>query len=158
MARGGNNVITLSRVAAVFPMATLFILANGEVVVPRAVTLNVNDFGNDFPRQMQTVIAAAIFPKGPNGTSLIKVLLLYLIEENKLLSNVAGASDGDILKRVLPFARASYVSSIVPQENRLQACQTVKILTDQGQIATEIVLASNIFSQKHATADLSFMG
>lgn len=49
---------------------------------------------------------------------------------------MAGASDGEILNKVLPSARASYVSSIVPQENRLQACQAVKILTDQGQIAT----------------------
>nr|WGT93823.1 nucleocapsid [Phasivirus phasiense] len=155
--RGGNTVVTLSRVAAVFPVGTLTILANETVAVPRAVTLSVNDFGTNFPRQMQTVIAAAVFPRGTQGTQLMKALLLYLIEENKLLSTTSGSTDADILAKVIPFARASFVSSVVPQSNRFQACLALRMLNDQNQLATEIVLPSNIFGQRFPFADLSFM-
>lgn len=112
--RGGNTVVTLSRVAAVFLVVTLKMLSNSDVNIPRAVTLASSDSGDNFPKAMQTVIAAAVFPKEIIDLSVMKALLLYLIEENKLLSNVAGALDSDILARVIPFARASLVSSIAP--------------------------------------------
>lgn len=125
--RGGNAVITLSRVAAVFPVVTLKLLSTAGANIPRAVS----DFGADFPRQMQTVIAAAIFPKGPKGVQLMKALLLYLIEENKLLSNVGAATDSEILQKVAPFARASYVSGIVSHNDRVKICTTGGLTAEQ---------------------------
>lgn len=129
--RGGNAVITLSRVAAVFPVVTLKLLSTAGANIPRAVSLLATDFGADFPRQMQTVIAAAIFPKGPKGVQLMKALLLYLIEENKLLSNVGAATDSEILQKVAPFARASYVSGIVSHNDRVKICTTGGLTAEQ---------------------------
>lgn len=120
--RGENAVITLSRVAAVFSVLTLKLLATDRANIPRAVSLLATDFGSDFPRHMQTVIAAAVFPKGPIGVQLMKALLLYLNEENKLLSYTGALSDPDILQKVTPFARASYVSGIVSQTDRIKIC------------------------------------
>lgn len=62
--RGGNTILTLSRVASVFPIVTIGILNIEEVNIPRAVTLPVADFGQHFPKTMQTVIAGAVFPNG----------------------------------------------------------------------------------------------
>nr|UYL94377.1 MAG: putative nucleocapsid protein [Hameenlinna phasivirus] len=155
--RGGNAVVTLSRVAAVFPVATLKLLANGEVNIPRAVTLAVAEFGANFPKQMQTVIAAAVFPRGNNGSQLMKALLLYLIEENKLLSNVGGVPDHDILLRVIPFARASFVSSIVPNGDRPNICIGIGLLTAELQPSGSLNVAINTFNQRFPNADLNFI-
>lgn len=98
-ARGAANGITLSRVAASFPITTLRILGNADVVIPRAVTLPAA-FGQTFPRQMQTVIAASIFPAGDIGKTLMKALLLYMIEENKVIGEQSNANAADVLNTV----------------------------------------------------------
>lgn len=154
--RGGNSVITLSRVAAVFPAATLKVLNNAGANIPRAVTLPASDFGNDFPKAMQTVIAAAIFPRTGLGVSLMKALLLYLIEENKLLSNVAGMSNADILAKVIPFARASFVSSIILENDRNRLCTDIGFIVGT-QVAAGIATAVTAFTQKYPNVDLSFV-
>lgn len=154
--RGGNSIITLSRVAAVYPVVTLKLLSTVGANIPRAVSLSATDFGADFPRQMQTVIAAAIFPKGALGVQLMKALLLYIIEENKLLSNVGNASDADILQKVTPFARASFVSGIVGHTDRLVICTELG-LTDGANRSTRITVAVNTFNQKYPVFDLSFI-
>lgn len=71
---------------------------------------------------MQIVIAAAIFSRSNAGRVLMKALLLYLIEENKLLGQDRAGDDTTILNRVIPYARASFVSSIFQAEKRLEAC------------------------------------
>ncbi|QEM39251.1 capsid [Guadeloupe mosquito phasivirus] len=154
---GGNTIITLSRVAAVFPLVTLGMLANPQLAVPRAVTLSADDFGLVFPRQMQTVISAAIFPKSILGSSLMKALLLYLIEENKLLSNEHFNNDQEILAKVIPFARASFVSSVIV--NRVESCQSLGLLTTEEpiQIPASIAVAVNTFTRKFPQTDLNFI-
>lgn len=77
---------------------------------------------------MQTVIAAAVFPRGQVGVSLMKALLLYLIEENKLLGGTTTSSDQETLTKVIPFARASFVSSIVSQGDRLKVCAALDLV------------------------------
>lgn len=158
--RGGNTVITLSRVAAVFPLVTLQILADDEVVVPRAVTLSAENFGLAFPKQMQTVVAAAVFPKGAIGSSLMKALLLYLIEENKLLSTENFTNDQEILTKVIPYARASFVSSVILDNSRLGICKTLNLVTKDAnpQPAASLQIAINTFNHKYPQADLSFIG
>lgn len=156
--RGGNTVITLSRVATVFPVITVRILASPTIRIPRAVTLSTSDFGSNFPSQMQTVIVAAILPKSDLGRELMKALLLYLIEENKLLSQAGSMSDADILKRVLPFARASFVSSIVPESAREDAVTSAGLLIRVNQtlsIPATVATAISTFDRKYPLFNIS---
>lgn len=155
--RGGNTTLTLSRIAAVFPVVTLRILSMEDVSIPRAVTLPVADFGSNFPKAMQTVIAAAVFPDDEMGVSLMRALLLYLIEENKLLSNTAGQTDLAILNKVLPFARASFVSSIVPKTDRFSVCVATGLLTETGGLRGSLGVAENTFVTRYQNFDLSFI-
>nr|QRW42056.1 MAG: nucleoprotein [Niwlog virus] len=154
-ARGAANGITLSRVAASFPIITLRILANPDVIIPRAVTLPAA-FGQNFPRQMQTVIAASIFPSGDNGKTLMKALLLYMIEENKVIGEQRNANPQDVLTRIIPFAKASYVSSIIPAGDRVDACTTVDLIV-AGAVAGSVTPAALNFEASYPGTNLSFM-
>lgn len=122
--RGGNTVLTLSRVAAVFPLITIRLLSMSDLNIPRAVLLPTTDFGEKFPKTMQTVIAAALFPRSALGKDLMRALLLYLIEENKLLGQDKTGDDAMILAKIIPYARASHVSSIFPVGKRNQVCKS----------------------------------
>lgn len=153
---GGNEIITLSRVAAVFPVVTLKLLANPSFSIPRAVTLSPSEFGENFPGTMQTVIAAAVFPKGQIGVSLMKALLLYLIEENKLLGGTSALSDQETLLKVIPFARASFVSSIVNQGDRLKICAGLGLVIGNNT-DPNLAVAINTFSGRFPGADLNFI-
>lgn len=153
---GGNEIITLSRVAAVFPVVTLRLLANPAFSIPRAVTLATAEFGENFPSAMQTVIAAAVFPRGPIGLSLMRALLLYLIEENKLLGGASNSSDQDTLTKVIPFARASFVSSIVNQGERLRICNSLNLVSGNNA-SPNLIVAINTFTGRYPGVDLSFI-
>lgn len=153
---GGNEIITLSRVAVVFPVVTLKLLANPAFSIPRTVTLAPSEFGENFPGTMQTVIAAAVFPRGQVGISLMKALLLYLIEENKLLGGTSASSDQETLTEVIPFARASFVSSIVSQGDRLKVCAALDLVIGNNA-NPNLIVAINTFSGKFPGADLNFI-
>lgn len=90
----------------------------------------------------------------------MKALLLYLVEENKLLSQVAGQSDEDILKRVIPYARASFVSSIILAVSRMQVSKASGYLVENNGVTVvsgAITPAVNPFDRKFPNTDLSFV-
>lgn len=158
-ARGAANGITLSRVAASFPIITLRILANPTVAIPRAVVLPAA-FGQNFPRQMQTVIAAAVFPAGANGKTLMKALLLYMIEENKVIGEQRNANPADVLNRIIPFAKASYVSSIIPADERDAVSRSVNLIVgpeDASTVTGAITPAALHFDATYPGTNLNFM-
>lgn len=157
--RGGADRVTLSRVAAVFPGVTLALLANDKIskFIPRAVSLSSGDFGSDFPKVMQTVIVAAIFPKGDEGISLMKALLLYMIEENKLLSkNTSTQGDEAILTEVIKYAKASFMSTVLALKDRVEISTKYGILVNE-KVAANIVPARQTFDRKHPNVDFTFM-
>lgn len=156
---GGSDRVTLSRVAAVFPGVTLKLLADENIseAIPRAVSLSSIDFGDRFPKVMQTVIVASVFPKSEVGKTLMKALLLYMIEENKLLSrNTATQNDNAILIEVMKYAKASFMSSILPFDQRREAAEKHNIIV-RGSVAANIMPAATTFERKYPNADLTFM-
>nr|QLJ83477.1 nucleoprotein [Broome phasivirus 1] len=156
---GGSDRVTLSRVAAVFPGVTLKLLADENIsnAIPRAVSLSSIDFGERFPKVMQTVIVASVFPKSEVGKSLMKALLLYMIEENKLLSrNNTTQNDNAILVEVMKYAKASFMSTILPFDERIEAAEKHNIIV-RGNVAANIMPATTTFERKYPNADLTFM-
>ncbi|AMA19448.1 nucleocapsid protein [Phasivirus baduense] len=156
---GGSDRVTLSRVAAVFPGVTLKLLSDENISasIPRAVSLSIIDFGENFPKVMQTVIVASVFPKSSTGKTLMKALLLYMIEENKLLSrNTSTQNDNAILIEVMKYAKASFMSTILPFDERLVAAERHHLIV-QGSASAAIVPAANTFDRKYPNADLTFM-
>lgn len=152
---GGTSVLTLSRIAAVFPVVTLKYLALDQLNIPRAVTLNTRDFGAAFPRHMQTVIAASVFPKGSVGMDLMCALLLYLIEENKILGKETAKADKDILKTFVPSARASFVSGLVEDHDRVATCVKLKLLaSSETAVDSSLVTAVETFKRTFPSVDL----
>lgn len=156
--RGGSDKITLSRVAAVFPGVTLALLAHPTISpsIPRAVSLPISDFGNNFPKVMQTVIVASILPKSPVGISLMKALLLYMIEENRLLSKVRNQTNEMILDEVIKFAKASFSSNVLPFDQRTEVCERHGIIVSNAPAASTVT-ATSTFDRKYANIDFNFM-
>nr|BEK62749.1 MAG: nucleoprotein [Anopheles phasivirus 1] len=154
--RGGNVALTLSRVAAVFPLITIKLLAMEGLNIPRAVLLSTADFGEKFPKTMQTVIAAALFPRNGVGKDLMRALLLYLIEENKLLGQDKSGDDSMILAKIIPYARASHVSSIFPMEKRNSVCKSLSLIVG-GEISANIAPAVNTFKNRFPNETIAFM-
>lgn len=154
--RGGNTVLTLSRVAAVFPLITIRLLSMSDLNIPRAVLLSTVDFGERFPKTMQTVIAAALFPRSALGKDLMRALLLYLIEENKLLGQDKTGDDAMILAKIIPYARASHVSSIFAVSKRERICRDLNLITG-ATISADIAPAANTFKNRFPNETISFM-
>lgn len=154
--RGGNTVLTLSRVAAVFPLITIRLLSMSDLNIPRAVLLPTTDFGEKFPKTMQTVIAAALFPRSALGKDLMRALLLYLIEENKLLGQDKTGDDGMILAKIIPYARASHVSIIFPVGKRDKVCRELGLISGNS-ISADIAPAANTFRNRFPNETISFM-
>nr|QIC54226.1 nucleocapsid protein [Phasivirus wutaiense] len=157
--RGGSDRLTLSRIASVFPGVTLTLLTHESISahIPRAVSLSSTDFGDNFPKVMQTVIVASIFPKGALGVKLMKALLLYMIEENKLLSkNTSTQSDEAILTEVMKFAKASFMSSVLPFSERMVVAER-KGLIVRDNVAGNILVATASFDRIHRSVDFTFV-
>lgn len=67
--RGENAVITLSRVAAVFPVVTLKLLATDGANIPRAVSLLAIDFGVRLPQAHVNCYSSSSLPQRTNWSS-----------------------------------------------------------------------------------------
>nr|BEK62752.1 MAG: nucleoprotein [Anopheles phasivirus 2] len=165
--KGGSNVITLSRVASTFSLITCRTLTRDDLPVPRAVNLSTSHFGEEFPKCMQTVIVASLIPKTEIGRQLMKALLLYLIEETKLLSSERLGDDKDILAKVCPYARASFMSNLYDHPTRVTACVSLGLINEVAEpgskpekktlvINPNVSPAVNTFSSKYPTEKLSF--
>lgn len=120
-----DTAITLSRIAACFPLITCRIMADAPVDRPVA-TESMQRVYPDYPKMLRNSCFFAIFYPGGKMTGIIKALLHHQHAEGMIINqknaDYKKKTSEERMEEVIKYANATFRSEVVSLEERKKAC------------------------------------